>query len=311
MNRLGAIALFVVAVVGVRLASADHSQLELKQETGLLKGDERLFSGYCMSSRAYVNGDVSRRARETSAALFNAFFGAAAEMGDEILTVERQAVEELGKKLAVDYKTPQKDSRQQEANDDDDDGRKMTDNQRVTDEQRPMRVDEIRALLEDSKRALRDSQGPSSGVGRALGRLVATTMTAGQAMMQAANSALVVRLARLRSMMDAANLSKGIASTCQQVAVYEARLESELAATKLSLSAERADEPELQSFIDKVSLSKLNCHTTKLISRLRGFCELLKTGGAHFFKMLGISGELPQTVDRNINSGDSTGRDQA
>lgn len=279
------IKLVALALIGLVGGSAAFNE-ELEKETGLLMGNEKLFSNYCMDSRRYVVADFKAKASESSSAIFNAFFGAATEIADEVLKVERQAVEELSKKIAwgneVSQAQGQAEGHLPEEPEDDE----------------PLDEDYVRALMEDGKRALAASR-TSSPTSRAVCNLVASTMTAAQVMINAANSALFVRLGKLRTLMNGGNLVKGISHTCQQVAEYERKLESDLEEAKVALKGDHS-EPEVQRFIEKVTVAGLKCHTTKFISRVHAFCELFKEGNGAFFKMLGLSPQYANTIKENL-----------
>lgn len=258
MNKFAAIALLAL----VALVSA-NDEADLQKETGLLLGKEKLFSSYCMSSRAAIVEDLGNRASETSSGIFNAFFGAANEIADEVLTVEKKAIEELSRQIQESTGV------------------------QVTDE--PLPEDQIQALIEAGKREIQ-----SKGT---FGRVVAGAKTAASVVVNAANTALFVRLAHLRSKMNAGLMIKGIFNTCQQVSEYEQRLESDLAAAKASLKSENT-EAEIQSFIDAVTVPGLNCYTTKFVSRLNAFCQLFDAASTPFFKMLGVSPKVAQAIDQ-------------
>lgn len=257
MNKFVAIALFALVA-----AVSANDDAELQKETGLLLGKERLFSDYCMSSRAAIVQDLKSRASDASSGIFTAFFGAANEIADETLTVEKSAIAELSKQMTEATGT------------------------KVSDE--PLPEDQIQALIQEAKKEMQ-AQGT-------IGRVVTSTKTAASVIVNAANSALFVRLAHLRSKMNAGVMIKGIFNTCKQVNEYEQKLEADLSAAKESLKSENT-EAEIQSFIDTVTVPGLNCYTTKFVSRLNAFCQLFDSASTPFFKMLGISPAVAKAID--------------
>lgn len=235
---------------------------EKDKEIGLLLGNEKLFSHYCLNEREAIIRDIKSRAAEKSSAVFEIFFGAATEIADEVMTVEKKAVEEFAKEI-------------------------QTPSEKVDDG--PLPEEKIQLLIEAGKREIQAKNN-------VLGRLVAATKSVvGPVLYNTANSAIFVRLAKARSLMTANTLLKGIVQTCDQVAEYEVRLEQDLDQAKEQLKAENQLE-EVQKFIDAVTVPSLKCYTTKYISRLNAFCELFKNGATPFMKMLGLGSEfkLPQ-----------------
>lgn len=253
MNKFAAIALLACVATLVRAQAEGEVEVENPAEVGLLMGHENLFAPYCLKARSYVIDDLRARANDKSSFIFSTFFGATSEIADEVLNVEKRAVEELAKQVA-EPDTP------------------------VSEE--PLPEDKIQALIEEGKREIKN-RSP-------LGRIAAASYSAASVLVNVANSALFIRLGKARAQMNANQLLRGVLNTCNQVAEYEHELESRLESAKAELGD--SAEPEVQQFIAKVSVQSLNCHTTKTVTRIHAFCDLFKNASGAFLKMLGMNG---------------------
>lgn len=68
-------------------------------ETGLLMGHEKLFSDYCREQRNYVIADMKRSARNAASDIFRQIFFNYNELADDLLNVEKEAVEQLAQQI--------------------------------------------------------------------------------------------------------------------------------------------------------------------------------------------------------------------
>jgi len=250
------IVLAFVMVASLVACQEESKSVEVEREAGLLLGHEKLFTDYCLSARRKIVSDIKQRANQQSSIIFTAFFGAATEIADEVLTVERQAVEELSKQVS------EPDNSISEA---------------------PLTEDQVVALIEEGKSEIRKQN--------LMGRLVTATKTAGMVLINAASSAIFVRLAKARTMLDAGAFMRGLHNTCNQVKEYEGMLEADLEVAREQLAAGAGEEDATKAFIQSVQVRSLNCYTPKAITRISAFCGLLKDGSAAFMKMLGLNGE--------------------
>lgn len=75
---------------------------------------------------------------------------------------------------------------------------------------------------------------------------------------------------------------------CQKVAEYEGHIKETMESTKSSI-AQSNSQPDVQEFLNTVSVNSLHCQTVKNVVRLNAFCELFNSGRAPFLKMLGIA----------------------
>lgn len=243
----------VLALATCQLLASAQSEVDIEREAGLLLGNEKLFIPFCVSSHDYVINDIKQRANEQSSIMFKIFFGAANEIADEVITAEKSAVESLAKQI----QNPE---------------------QEISDA--PLPEERIQALVEEGKREIQSQ-------GNAIGRMFAATKAASQVLFNTANSALFVRLAKARAEIQGSSLLKGILNTCNQVNEYEIKLEADLEGAKKAIKAENS-QPEVQRFVDSMTVPTLKCTTPKFIARLNAFCEIFKHGRAPFMKMLGL-----------------------
>lgn len=259
---------FVIVALAVACSAASAlDQAEEDKEIGLLLGNERLFAPYCLNERVAIITDIKSRAAERSSIVFEIFFGAATEIADEVMDVERQAVQEFAKEI-------------------------QNPSEQVS--QEPLPEDKIQALIEEGKREI---QAKSNIVGRLV---AATKNVVGPVFYNTANSALFVRLAKARSLVNAGTLLRGIVQTCSQVAEYEAKLEADLIKAKEQLKTENSSDESMQKFIDSMSLRQLKCYTSKYVTHLHAFCRMFKDGSAPFMKMLGLGSDfkLPEESEK-------------
>lgn len=265
-NQILLLALAAFAACQLAVAASVEGGLEVEEEgfsqaaaansdseTGLLLGDERLFSDFCKDQRDYVLGDLKQTVRETSAQMFRAFFGQFNGIADEVLDVERQAVEELSKQMEFPD-TPVSDG--------------------------PLPEDQVAALIEEGKRTIASKTDVTYG-------LKSATQAALSAIYSTVNSAIFIRLAKARSAFSAQTFMQAFEQNCGKVAEYEQILEQNFAAAKEQIK----ENASAQSFIDSVTLNSLHCQTTKNVVRLNAFCRLIKTGSGPFLKMLGINSQ--------------------
>ena len=259
MNKFATIAILLACVAACSALTQD----EHDREIGLLMGHEKVFSQFCISSMVHVKSDMTKRANDKTSSVFLALFGATADIAEEVMNVEKDAVSALAAEIA-------------------------SPSQQVSSE--PLPEDKVLALIEEGKRDIQQ---------RGLfGRFVAASKSAGSVLVNAANSAVFVRLAKLRTIFDAATLVSAIKNTCEVAKLYEEQLEANLSAAQASLIAEN-QEPEVQQFIQGANLRSLKCFTPRTVTRVNGFCELLKNGAGAFMKMLGLNSSKINFSDSN------------
>lgn len=71
-----------------------------KEETEQLPENLRVFEDFCLSSRDYVLTDVKSSTNKVTSNVFNMFFNSAEELGQEAISVTKEATEKLGAQLA-------------------------------------------------------------------------------------------------------------------------------------------------------------------------------------------------------------------
>lgn len=224
------------------------------KETSLLLGNEKLFSDFCHKSREYVINDIKNTVQGTSATLFKQFFGATSDIADQILSVEKSAVEALSAQIA---------------------------DPSASVSQGPLPEDQVEALIEQGKREIAAQADKSYG-------LLPGAKAAVSAMVSTVNSAFYVRLAQARSFLSANTLLQVVKENCNKVAKYEVDLAADLEETKRRI-AEENHTPEIEKFLSTVRIESVRCATTKKVVSVNAFCELINVAGTPFFRMLGIS----------------------
>lgn len=217
---------------------------DANEETELLTGSARRFTGFCLRARANLEVDV--RKRSLLSPVFDLFFYAgSSDISDDLLGLNQKVVQRITRQA---YKNQSLQS--------------------ILDS--PLSENEIEHLIEQGKQNI-EAQG---------------NIYSSATLVKVTELPIFIRLAKARSKTNPKSLHRDIVETCKQIAVYNQRLESDLFAAKGSL--EKLSPPEMSAFIHGMSLRMLNCHTTKLITRLNGFCNLLRYGASTFMAMLGL-----------------------
>lgn len=247
--KLSHIMKFFVAFVIVYLAAPALAE---NQETSLLLGKEHLFESFCVSTAKQVKEELSLLAREKYAVLFTQFFGEVADIGDEVLRVQNDAVQRLSSQLSQPSMP---------VNDD------------------PMNEDEINRMIEKTRLEIQQKAGARG--------LAPAIQGAGLAILSTLNSALFLRLAKARGVFNGLTLQRGILDNCDIAHSLAQRLNVQLQDAKQVL-LDTHNDPETQKFISKVTLPTLHCFTTRNVVRLSAFCKIFRDASGSFMKMLGI-----------------------
>lgn len=221
-----------------------------EQEIDLLLGREKSHAPFCLDEREAIRADVKRRANQDSSKISEIFFGNATEHPDKMMVLEKKMVEEFSKGIEQADKV----------------------------EEGPLPEDQIYEMIEAGKRDIR------SGV---LSHRTSVFLKIGEVMHNIANSAIFLRLARARTQLTRDNMLWGLVQTCDQVADYERRIESDWAVFQAELMA-KAESDDVKRFINSVSVYSLNCRTTRHIRGLAEFCNFLKSDPTPLMKMLGL-----------------------
>lgn len=265
MNKFAVLALF--AVVGCQLVRCgtlngfDEEEEDFAEaaaanegtEAYLMEGNERLFTRFCHEQRDYLVNSLKNDARQGSALLFRQFFSAYNEVADDILNVEKSAVEELAKQI---------------------------ENPELPIKEGPLPEDQVKQLIDQGKREIASKAGPSYG-------LFPGAKAALSAVISTVNSALFTRLAHARSYLSANTLINTIHYNCDKVNQFEQHIRGEFEEERSSIAKSNAD-PEIEKFLQKINIVTLHCQPTKSIVRINAFCEIFKAGRVPFLKMLGL-----------------------
>lgn len=239
------IVLAIVCLAGSTVADND--------ETSLLLGKQHLFESFCIDTANFVKSELKTLAQDKSAILFRQFFNEVAEIGDEVLGVQRDAVEKLANQLSKPDTPISND---------------------------PMNEDEVNRMIEKARLEIQRKAG--------FGGLVPAMQSAALAMLSTLNSAIFIRIAKARGVFDGLVLQKGILDNCEIVHSLSYKLEAQLQDAKAPLLAANQD-AESQNFIRIVTLPTLRCRTTRNIVRLSAFCKIFRDARGSFLKMLGIA----------------------
>lgn len=229
-------------------------------ETANLMGDEMLFSDFCHAQRAYVLADSRATARGAAADLFRQMFSSLNDMGDEVLNVEKAAVEQLANQLETGA---------------------PVDISNLDPNEKARAIEQGRQEIVDKIDQTEQSMNP-------LPKLAHATKAALTAMYSAINSSVLRRIAKARTLVSPATLLSALNQNCERFAAYEQHIKESLEGAKSEI-AESNKDPKISEFLRTVSVNSLHCLTTKNVVRLNAFCELFKSGRGPFMKMLGIA----------------------
>lgn len=254
MNKFLAITLLAL----VASASCNPIRSAEDTETDLLIGNERLFGDFCVKQGQKIKSDLGEFTRQTSAEVTKIFFGNVNEITDDVINVQKEAVAALTAQLAKPSTEIVDDAALDE--------------------------DQIAKLIKEGKEAIQNTNGVAG--------VVPATKATFSAMLSTVNSAVFTRLAKARSMISGLNLYKGFIKACEKIADYEVDMDAALVEAKREIAEQNADNAEIQKFVEDITVTNLNCFTTKNIVRLHGFCDIVQAGHKYFFKMLGMESPL-------------------
>lgn len=251
------IKLIATALVAIVAAVSQTSAWSIEDETSMLWGDAKLFADFCIEGHRNISADIRSQPDIERRSPVL-----------HLLFVEQLSGGMPDKSLDVNRKR----------------SNFFISVRSVKDE--PLTEDQVRGLIDESLKELRKLDGVVLGMNRTIFR----------ALYDAANSATYAKLAQLRTKLDRQSLNRGVLDACAQVQDYEAKFDLAFAASKRSLLKQNGD-PFVRDFIQSVSWPTLECQTTRLVSRLAGFCDLLTERYQLLLSMIG-SNNIPTPAER-------------
>lgn len=220
-------------------------------ETQNLMGNAAKFADFCRNERTFIVQDLRTNAHSQAASMFEAFFGQIADISQEALAVEEKAVHELSAQLRL----PETEVEQVDEN-------------------------EVASIIQRGKEEIQQKGGAAGLFNGVKAAALAFTSTL--------NSALFVRIAKLRTQLNAENFRASIDTACSKVREYENKIVEDLEPYKSELLSGEED-PEAKSFIEGATLKDLaQCKTVRTVTTLEAFCGFYDKAREPIMKLLGV-----------------------
>lgn len=244
--------LYTVVALSVVAAVANAGPVDtVDDETQNLMGNAAKFADFCRNERSFIVQDLRVNAHNSAAGMFEAFFGQIADISQEALAVEEKAVKALSAQLRLPETTIE-----------------------------PVDENEVASIIQSGRQQIQQKGGAAG--------LFDGVKAASLAFTSTINSALFVRIAKLRTHLNAENFRNSIDAACEKVRNYEQKIQDDLEPFKSELLA-REQDPEAKSFIQAATLQDLaQCKTVRTVTTLEAFCGFYDKAREPFMKLLGV-----------------------
>lgn len=272
MNKLFAITLLsLIALASATVAPLEESPIDAAEfdeesqaafpsddvETASLNEDTKIFSDFCISSRDEIQSYIKSSIDGGVSNVFTAVMTDVNEIGKDILNAEKSAVE-AGAAIIKDEVVP------------------------TTEEQQPA------AKIESE---VNENLNRVQALSR-LEKLGVAIRGVLSAVVQTASSRFGERVAMLKSMMNADVAKGALESACGAVVGDLARnMETNFNKfkTEVRASASKSSNPKnIYDVINKAKMDNVGCVTLGRLTKLVGFCNIMKMIGPTVFPLLGL-----------------------